>query len=171
MKPAARWAFLCLGLASAVLVANPSVATGEVVWTGSGCAPFSHNQTYREWGPARHYGRTVTVVYEAKACSTTTEGSIGVSMTGSAQVFPGGHAGGEALETRPFQVTGSWQGGNPAGWPPAWWACEVDRADYVWEIPGVYSFVVSARDGRWTLDVTTFGPGASAVDWTYQACG
>ena len=68
-------------------------------------------------------------------------------------------------------VTGTWrEPQNSEAWPPAWWGCGVPYASYTWEIPGVYSFEVSAQDGFWTLDVSSEGVGTQAVSWTHDGC-
>jgi hypothetical protein len=80
-------------------------------------------------------------------------------------------AGAVLIESRPFSVTGTWaRPGNDSGWPPAWWQCGVRHAEYTWQIPGVYTFHVSARDGAWGLDVSTQGAMPKTVTWAYDAC-
>ena len=112
------------------------------------CAPFSHTQTYASWGPAVAYGTPVTVVYEAARCSTPDGSSLDVSAQGTARIISGLTTEGELLDTRPFLVTGTWrQPMNADAWPPTWWTCSVPYASYTWQIPGVYSFRVSVRDG------------------------
>lgn len=135
------------------------------------CAPFSHVQTYLAWGPAVAYGEPVTVVYDAGRCSTPDGSALDLAVEGTAKVFQGESAVGILLDTRPFLVTGTWRRPtNAEAWPPAWWACGVPYASYMWEIPGVYSFHVSARDGLWSLDVTSQGVGSQAVSWTHDGC-
>lgn len=135
------------------------------------CAPFSHTQTYSSWGPAVAYGTPVTVVYEAARCSTPDGSSLDVSADGTARIFEGTTAEGMLLDTRPFLVTGTWrQPQNADAWPPTWWTCSVPFANYTWQIPGVYSFRVSARDGVWSLDVSSHGVGSQDVTWTHDGC-
>jgi hypothetical protein len=68
-------------------------------------------------------------------------------------------------------VTGTWrQPKNAAAWPPAWWECSVPYANYTWQIPGVYTFRVSARDGVWNLDVSSEGVEPQAFSWTHDGC-
>ena len=135
------------------------------------CAPFTHTQTYAGWGPAVSYGSTVTVLYEAARCSIPDGSALDLSVEGTAKVFEGDSSAGTLLDTRPFLVTGTWrEPKNSEAWPPAWWACRVPYASYTWEIPGVYTFQVSARDGLWDLDVTSRGAGTQAVSWTHDGC-
>jgi hypothetical protein len=137
----------------------------------AGCAPFSHVQAYESWGPAVAYGGPVTVVYEAGRCSTPDGSALDVVVEGTAKVFQGDSATGALVDTGPFLVTGTWrQPKNSEGWPPSWWSCNVPYASYTWEIPGVYTFQVSARDGLWSLDVTSRGAGSQAVSWTHDGC-
>ncbi|MGH2691952.1 MAG: hypothetical protein ACRDHM_05570 [Actinomycetota bacterium] len=135
------------------------------------CAPFSHTQTYVGWGPAVAYGGPVTLVYEAGRCSTPDGSALDVAVDGTAKVFQGDSATGALLDTRPFLVTGTWrQPRNAEAWPPTWWGCGVPYASYTWEIPGVYTFQVSARDGFWSLDVSSQGVASQAVSWTHDGC-
>lgn len=135
------------------------------------CAPLGHTQTYDGWGPAVAYGTQVTVVYEASRCSTPAGEALNVSADGTATVFAGSSATGVPLDARPFTVTGTWRRpANAEAWPPSWWDCSVGYASYAWEIPGVYSFQVSARDGTWSLDVSSDGVGSQAVHWTHDGC-
>lgn len=134
------------------------------------CLPFSLTQAYRGWGPADHYGRTVTIAYVGTQCSEVTGGSAEVDITGTASIVRGLEVGGPTIEVRSFEASGSWsRAGVLSAWPPAWWSCGVDRAELRWEVPGVYSFAVSATGGRWVLDVGT-GSGTGAVHWEYDAC-
>lgn len=138
--------------------------------TGS-CAPFTHTQTYSDWGPAVAYGGPVTVVYEADRCSTPNGAALDLAADGSASIFRGETSAGALLDTRPFLVTGTWrEPRNAEAWPPTWWGCKVPYASYVWEIPGVYSFHVSARHGMWTLDVSSQGVAAQSVTWAHDGC-
>lgn len=148
------------------LLPGPAGASGQ----GLACLPFSLTQTYRGWGPADHYGRDVTIAYVGTQCSSVGGGIAEVDITGTATVFRGLRAGGSAIEARSFEASGTWsKAGVLSAWPLAWWSCGVDRADLRWEVPGVYSFAVSATGGRWVLDVGT-GTGAGAVHWEYDAC-
>jgi hypothetical protein len=147
-----------------------SGSTEAALLTGS-CAPFTHTQTYLDWGPAVAYGGPVTVMYQADRCSTPNGSALDLAAEGTAQVFQGETSAGALLDTRPFLVTGTWrEPQNAEAWPPAWWGCEVPYASYAWEIPGVYSFLVSARDGVWTLDITSQGVGSQTVSWTHDGC-
>ncbi len=135
------------------------------------CAPFTHTQTYSGWGPAVSYGTTVTVLYEAGRCSTPDGSALDLSVEGTAKVFEGESSAGALLDTRPFLVTGTWRDPrNAEAWPPSWWGCAVPYARYTWEIPGLYTFQVSARDGVWDLDVTSQGAGTQSVSWTHDGC-
>lgn len=135
------------------------------------CAPFSHTQTYPNWGPAVAYGGPVTVVYEAARCSTPDGSALDVSAEGTAKIFEGTTPEGTLLDNRAFLVTGTWrQPQNADAWPPTWWTCSVPYASYTWEIPGVYIFQVSAQDGVWTLDVSSHGVGSQDVTWTHDGC-
>jgi len=137
-------------------------------WEGEGCGPFSLTQTYTNWGPARHYGQAVTVVYDATGCSRHRGDTVHLTVQGAAVVYEGTGADGPSLDRRPFYVSGRWVGAsNPQGWPPDWWECDVRAAEYTWRIAGVYSFAVAARDGRWSLDVAESGRN---VHWAYDAC-
>jgi len=145
-------------------------ARGDATLTAS-CAPFDHTQTYAGWGPAAAYGETVTVVYEAGRCSTPDGSALDVSVEGTAKVFQGETQSGALLDTRPFLVTGTWRRPkNAEAWPPNWWGCDVTYANYTWQIPGVYTFQVSARNGLWSLDVISEGVGSQSVSWTHDGC-
>ena len=135
------------------------------------CGGFSLLQTYTTWGPALSYGRPVTVQYEATRCSKPDGRALDLSVHGTATVSEVAEAGGALIEAIPFQVTGTWsRPGNDSGWPPDWWECGVRFAEYTWEIPGIYTFHVSAREGSWALDVATTGLTPSTVTWAYDAC-
>jgi hypothetical protein len=135
------------------------------------CGELSLVQTYTSWGPALSYGRPVTVGYAATRCSKPDGRALDLSVHGTATVSEVAEAGGALIETVPFQVTGTWRRpGNDSGWPPSWWECGVSFAEYTWEIPGVYTFHVSALEGSWALDVNTFGPTPKTVTWAYDAC-
>jgi hypothetical protein len=117
------------------------------------------------------YGETVTVVYEADRCSTPDGSALDVAVEGTAMVFQGETESGALLDTRPFLVAGTWrEPKNAEAWPPPWWGCGVPYARYTWEIPGLYSFQVSARDGLWSLDVASQGVGSQALTWTHDGC-
>jgi hypothetical protein len=135
------------------------------------CAPFGHTQTYVGWGPAAAYGETVTVVYEAGRCSTPDGSALDVSVEGTAKVFQGETQSGALLDTRPFLVAGTWrEPANAEAWPPPWWSCSIAYANYTWQVPGIYTFQVSAREGTWVLDVATQGSTPRTVTWSYDAC-
>ena len=145
--------------------------TADALSLVASCAPFSHTQTYAGWGPAVSYGMTVTVLYEAGRCSTPDGSALDVSLEGTAKIFEGDTSAGALLDTRPFLVTGTWrEPANAEAWPPAWWGCGVPYANYTWEIPGLYTFQVSARDGMWSLDVSSQGVGTQTVSWTHDGC-
>lgn len=136
------------------------------------CAPFTFNQTYPGWGPALTYGRVVTVAYEASRCSKPHGTALDLSVDGTATVYDGTTAEGTPLDARGFTVSGTWdQPSNAIGWPPNWWECGVKSARYSWQIPGVYSFNVSARWGVWTLSVETQGPVPTSIHWSFNGCG
>lgn len=135
------------------------------------CAPFTFNQTYPGWGPALTYGRVVTVAYEASRCSKPHGTAMNLSVDGTATVYDGTSAAGTPLDVRGFTVSGTWdKPSNAIGWPPNWWECGVKAARYSWQIPGVYSFNVSARWGVWTLSVETQGPVPTRIHWSYNGC-
>lgn len=135
------------------------------------CAPFTFNQSYSAWGPAVTYGRTVTVAYEASRCSKPNGTALDLSVDGTATVYDGTTATGTPLDVRGFTVSGTWdKPSNAIGWPPNWWQCGVKSARYTWQIPGVYSFNVSARWGVWTLSVETQGPVPTSIHWSYNGC-
>lgn len=135
------------------------------------CTPFVHTQTYPNWGPAVAYGGPVTVAYEADRCSTPDGSALDVSAEGTAMIYDGLTTDGTLLDTRSFSVTGTWQEPqNAEAWPPTWWTCSVPYASYTWEIPGVYTFRVSAQDGVWSLDVSSSGVGTQDVSWTHDGC-
>jgi hypothetical protein len=162
-------AAILAGLLVALLAAlqAPALAAGDKDGEPQ-CGPFEHVQTYQEWGPADAFGHAVTVAYHATRCSTPTGDGVEVAIEGTAQIFRGGSTDGPELDTHGFAVFGSWQDpSNPEGWPPDWWECGVDALHYEWSIEDVYSFVVDAEDGAWTLDVTS---GGDAVHWTHDAC-
>lgn len=147
------------------------VAVLAVPAAAADCAPFTHVQTYRGWGPARSYDRDVTVVYAASRCSGVEDGQVVLEMSGTATVFPAGRTSGPTVDVRGFEVSGTWAGvSNPSGWPPAWWRCDVARGTLAWDIPGVYSFTVSVRSGTWTVDVTADGARPQSVHWVHDAC-
>jgi hypothetical protein len=151
--------------------ASPSPRDTKIAsqgWEEPGCGAFSLTQTYGKWGPARHYEQPVTVVYDAIRCSRERNGGIVLSIEGVAVVYRGTSADGAPLDERPFYVSGRWKGAsNAEGWPPDWWQCDVDSAEYSWRIAGVYSFSVAVQDGNWALDVSM---GGKSVHWTYDGC-
>lgn len=135
------------------------------------CAPLAHTQTYAAWGPAVSYGGPVTVVYEATRCSTPDGSALDVAAEGTARVFQGTDTTGALLDTKPFLVSGTWrEPRNAAAWPPTWWDCSVPFASYTWQIPGVYTFEVSAREGMWSLNVSSRGVASQDVSWTHDGC-
>jgi hypothetical protein len=135
------------------------------------CAPFSYTQTYAAWGPAVAYGGPVTVVYQADRCSTPDGPALDIAAEGTASVYEGLSADGTLLETRPFVMTGTWKDPkNAEAWPPPWWSCSVPFASYSWEIPGLYTFRVTAHSGVWSLDVISEGVGSQAVTWSHDGC-
>lgn len=160
-----------MAVLGATLAATAGPAAAEAVWPQAGCEAFTHVQTYRDWGPARFYGYTVTVLYEATGCSTLSADLVELSMEGTATAFRGSTASGAPVDTRPFSVSGSWRSPGPAtAWSPSWWGCQVEAADYAWRISGVYTFDVAAREGRWTLDVVVGGRQPQSVHWAHNAC-
>lgn len=135
------------------------------------CSPLAHTQTYSSWGPAVSYGGPVTVVYEASRCSTPDGSALDVAAEGTARVYEGTSSLGALLDTKPFLVTGTWrEPRNAEAWPPTWWDCSVPYASYTWQIPGVYTFQVSARDGVWSLNVSSQGVASQDVSWTHDGC-
>lgn len=161
-------------LAQTAAGATEAVASAEATeiasqgWEGQGCGPFSLTQTYTNWGPARHYNRVVTVVYDATRCSRQRGAAVHLTIEGTAVIYPGNRSWGASLDRRAFYVSGRWAGAsNSEGWPPAWWRCDVPAAEYHWRIAGIYTFAVAARDGSWSLDVFEAG---RHVHWTYDAC-
>ncbi len=135
------------------------------------CAPLAHTQTYSAWGPAVSYGGPVTVAYEASRCSTPDGLALDVAAEGTARIYQGADTSGVLLDTRPFLVSGRWkEPRNAEAWPPTWWDCSVPFATYTWQIPGVYTFQVSARDGVWSLNVSSQGVGTQDVSWTHDGC-
>ena len=165
---ATKRALFVAALAGALLLALAGPSGAQEA--SDGCSPFELTQTYTDWGPADHYGRTVTVHYEAPRCTVLEGATAHLELRGTAAVHPGRTTLREPIEVRPFRTDGTWTDpANPEGWPPSWWSCDVTAADYTWEIPGVYSFVVSARQGTWSLEVTT-GDGPS-LSWQHDGCG
>jgi hypothetical protein len=151
-----------------VMVASTAAAEEA---PGPMCDDFRHVQTYRHWGPARHFDRVVTVEYQASRCAAPTETAVDLHMEGTATIHEGDSVSGPVLGTRPFVVLGTWEHpANPMGWPPSWWQCGVSYAQYRWDIAGVYTFEVSATDGTWTLVVDVAGSAAGDLSWTYEAC-
>lgn len=133
---------------------------------GLGCESIGRVQTYEGWGPALHYGETVTAAFSVRDCSVASdEGTFSFELVGSAVVFAGKEASGQPIDVRPFESEGSWTDPQGTGWPPAWWSCGVEEGSLRWEIPEVYSFVVGVIAGTWILEVS---PGE--VRWTYAAC-
>jgi hypothetical protein len=159
----ARITLVTLLGAALLLAGGPAAAKAS-----HGCEAIARVQTYEGWGPALHYGRTVTVAYALTDCSASlsTDG-FAFEATGTATVFRGASAAGSPLTVEPFTASGAW--GDPAssGWPPAWWSCDVARASISWEIPGAYTFLAGATGDRWTLEVQV--PGHPAVHWS-RAC-
>jgi hypothetical protein len=175
-----RRASLCVALVAGFLTLLQTAASAREVapsrtteiasegWKEPGCEAFSLTQTYGKWGPARHYGRPVTVVYDAIRCSTERNGTVELSIEGVAVIHRGTSAEGTALDERAFHVSGRWEGAsNAEGWPPDWWQCDVESAEYSWRIAGVYNFSVTARDGAWELDVSMED---KTLHWTYDGC-
>jgi hypothetical protein len=111
------------------------------------------------------------VVYAASRCSTPDGLALDVAAEGTAQIFEGTDTGGTLLDSKPFVVSGRWkEPRNAAAWPPTWWDCSVAYANYTWQIPGVYTFQVSARDGLWSLNVSSQGVASQDVSWTHDGC-
>ena len=135
------------------------------------CEPFRYRQLYRSWGPAKAFGRKVSVLYQAERCVTIENGILRISMDGTAQIREG-NSRGRIIAKRPFELEGTWiHPSNTSGWPPDWWECSVADLDYTWRIRGRYSFEVEAEDGRWALDVITVRGGKTrTVHWAYNAC-
>jgi hypothetical protein len=137
-------------------------------WGEPGCGAFSLTQTYENWGPARHYGVPVTVAYDATRCSRDRGDVVVLTIEGVAVVHRGNSTEGAVLDERPFYVSGRLAGtSNAEGWPPDWWGCQVEAADYTWRIAGVYTFAVSAREGQWQLFVSVDD---REVHWAYDGC-
>lgn len=153
----------------ALLLVVVLLAPARASATQVSCAPFSLTQTYRGWGPALSYGRAVDVRYQGTRCARTVGDTVHLTILGTATVSA---AGGRHLDTRAFEVSGTWvDPANPAGWPPPWWGCRVGALDYTWRIPGTYTFSVSADRGQWALDVESTGVQDRSVRWTHDACG
>jgi hypothetical protein len=151
--------------------AAEGAAAAELLGAEQHCDEFRHVQTYRNWGPARHFDQMVTVDYRAARCAAPAGTAVDLAMDGTATIHEGDSASGRVLGTRPFTVLGTWeQPTNPMGWPPDWWQCGVPFAEYRWEIIGVYSFEVSAADGSWTLVVDVADTPAGDVHWSFDAC-
>lgn len=137
------------------------------------CADFALTQTYRGWGPALHYGKTVTVVYAADECSGSwTDEAFSYEVTGSASIYEGPvpegkHPAGPAMDVLHFSTKGSFSDAEDAGWPPAWWSC-LASADVRWQIAGIYSFRATAEMGDWSLGINVTG--ATPFRWSYSAC-
>ena len=134
-----------------------------------GCSGLQRTQTYEGWGPAAFYGQTVTVAFTAADCTASLEdGVFSYDLAGAAVAYAGEEATGPVLDSHDFVSAGRFSDPDGDGWPPRWWACDVAEASISWEIPGVYSFEVSANDGTWALDVQV--PGAKNIHWQHDGC-
>lgn len=157
------------GIIAAVLTAGLLALGGTASAQEADCSAFARTQTYRGWGPALHYGETVTVSYSASECSGgLVDDRFTYSLSGTATVYAGTEVGGTPLDVSEFVSEGSFRDPDGSGWPPSWWSCDVRSAAIGWTMPGVYSFVAGATNGAWTLEVTV--PGADTVRWTHSAC-
>ena len=151
------------GTASAVQpTATPSPALPE-----GGCAGFGRTQTYQSWGPAAYYERPVEVAYGIAECSATITGDT-FDMTASGTASITDLKTGDAIESRPFTITGSWADPALAGWPLNWWACDVSTASLKWTIEGAYAFIAEANGGSWAIDIVV--PGADNIHFEYSGC-
>jgi hypothetical protein len=148
-----------------------AVPTAVLAGDPPNVAEFYWLQTYNGWGPALYYGETVTVVHEGTNRWHFKDGRFQLKIHGTATVYAGGSATGSPIDVRPFENEEMWyEPDNTWGWPVSWWSCGVKRLYYRWSIPGVYDYVVTAKDGYWTLDITvhTSPPTRSHSGW--DAC-
>lgn len=166
--------------ALAVLVAIALPLTASAAQAASPqdiCAAFPHRQTYVADGgmfraPAWHYDKTVTVVYETSSCSANVvdSGNYVLSISGTATIYQGLKTGGEPLDTRPFtSVIRSNDANGKLGWPISWWSCFKGSFSYVWTIQNVYSFAVTAHDGRWLMSQRDPTSGESTMQ-SFNGC-
>ena len=140
-------------LAPAAQAAPADATPGEV------CTAFPHRQTYVGTSgffraPAWHYDKTVTIIYEADSCAAevTSFGNYVLSLAGTATVYEGSTVDGKKIDKRPFtSVLRTSAEGGSLGWPVAWWSCFEGDFSYVWTISDVYTFSVTARNGRWIM--------------------
>lgn len=147
-------------VAAALALLAPSAQAGPAGATpGEVCTAFPHRQTYVGTSglfraPAWHYDKTVTIVYEADSCGAqvTDFGNYVLTVAGTATVHQGSTQDGKRIDERPFtSVLRTSAKNDSLGWPVAWWSCFQGSFNYVWSISDVYSFSVSAQDGRWVM--------------------
>jgi hypothetical protein len=143
---------------------------------GDVCDAFPHKQTYTDDGffraPVWRYDSTVTIVYEAESCTAeiTKDGSYLLTLAGMATVYEGEEPETRPMDMRPFSsVIRSDAKGDGIGWPVKWWNCFEGNFSYVWSIPDVYTFGVTATDGRWLMYQREEPSGESSAT-AYNAC-
>lgn len=110
-------------------------------------------QTYVGWGPATYYGQTVTVVYEGdnRWKWNPKNHHFNLRIQGTATVYAGTTIAGNPIYIQPFINIENWiDGGNTWGWPGRWYDCEVQVANYYWNIPGVYHYYVTKHGNTWS---------------------
>ena len=159
-------AFGVLAIAGTASAVQPT-ATPSPALPDGGCAAFGRTQTYQAWGPAAYYDRPVEVAYAIADCSATLTGlTFDMTATGTATISD--IETGEAIESRPFTITGSWADPLAPGWPLNWWACDVESASLSWTIEGAYAFIAEATSGSWAIDIVV--PGADNIHFEYSGC-
>ena len=167
-------------LAVAVMVAaavSLFAPTALAATPGDVCGEFPYTQAYDPTSgmlraPAWHYDKAVTVVYDAESCATTGEDLAAYLLTieGTATVFAGDDVKAEPIDKRHFSsVLRSNTTGGELGWPINWWSCFNGDFSYVWSIDDVYTFAVTAKNGKWLMTQTDPGAGDS-LGTSFNGC-
>lgn len=166
------------GLASSLLVAAVLLVlpTHAAAQNADACTPFEHAQTYSARrgfyrAPAWHYGRTVTIVYRADACTSVNarSGAVQERLDGTATVYAGTSASGAAIDERPFTSVEERRPPLPSG-ETAWWACDRSTVSYSWTIEGVYRFTARGTNGTWTYRHVSLGEHPRSHRHSFSAC-
>lgn len=111
----------------------------------------------------------MTIRYEGTSCrSVSAVGQAVTEVEGTATVFTGRDASGEAIDVRPFSSS------EVAAAPPSeasgWWSCGGPSLRYRWTMSEVYEFSASGGGGHWTFRQTAFTPDARSSGSSFDAC-
>jgi hypothetical protein len=169
----ARVAVLSIAATVAMTMLAPAARADS---PGDVCDSFPYKQTYTADGffraPVWRYGSTVTIVYETETCSAEVAkgGSYVLTLAGKATVYEGDAPTARPLDMRPFSsVIRTSAGADGIGWPVKWWNCFDGTFSYVWSIPDVYTFGVTAADGKWLM-YQREEPSGESIATAYNGC-